>query len=121
MNSNKSNSDGLKTIFLTQVRTKFQITIPVNARNQLGIEVGDFIEVKVDGESLILTPKVIQNKNKSDNSLLNKRLQEMEKKFEALLKMKQNYQPHSQPDNIPNRNNNRPNNRPTQRHENIEH
>lgn len=42
---------------LIKVRKSYQITIPADLREQLGLEVGDLIEVKIRNGKLILTPQ----------------------------------------------------------------
>ncbi len=42
---------------LVTVKTKFQVTIPQEVREELGIAEGDLLEAKVENGRIILTPK----------------------------------------------------------------
>jgi AbrB family looped-hinge helix DNA binding protein len=42
---------------ITRISPKHQITIPREAFKELHLEVGDFLEVEVTGEGLLLIPK----------------------------------------------------------------
>ena len=42
---------------LTRVTRNGQITLPATVRRTLRVEEGDYVEVRVAGESIILTPK----------------------------------------------------------------
>ena len=42
-----------------------QITLPVSVRKQLGIEEGDFIEIRVMAEQAVLMPKKLADKNQA--------------------------------------------------------
>ena len=44
---------------LIQVRKKAQITIPSKIRKILGVKEGDYLDVEVEDNKIILTPKVI--------------------------------------------------------------
>ena len=47
---------------LVQVRGKAQITLPNQARKVLGIQEGDYLEVRFEKNSLVLKPKKIVDK-----------------------------------------------------------
>lgn len=49
------------------VKKKFQVVIPVAIRRQLGIEVGDLLEVKVDRGRITLTPKMVIDRRTAEN------------------------------------------------------
>ncbi|HEY3117341.1 MAG TPA: AbrB/MazE/SpoVT family DNA-binding domain-containing protein [Chloroflexota bacterium] len=42
---------------VTRIGPKHQITIPVDAFTELGLEAGDILDVQVDGEGLRLVPQ----------------------------------------------------------------
>lgn len=44
---------------LVQVRQKAQITLPQKVRHVLGIKEGDYLEVRLEDDKLILQPKVL--------------------------------------------------------------
>ena len=44
---------------LTKVRRNGQVTLPADARRRLRIEQGDYMEVRVTEDSIILTPKAL--------------------------------------------------------------
>ncbi|HDN85292.1 MAG TPA: AbrB/MazE/SpoVT family DNA-binding domain-containing protein [Candidatus Aerophobetes bacterium] len=47
---------------LIQVREKAQITIPSKIRKALGIKEGDYLEVEVEGNKIVLIPKILIDK-----------------------------------------------------------
>ena len=47
---------------LVKVKTKAQITLPLRARQALGIEEGDYLQVTVDGNRIVLTPQMLVTK-----------------------------------------------------------
>lgn len=47
---------------LVQVRQKAQITLPRKARRVLGIKEGDYLEVKLEDNRLVLQPKTVFDK-----------------------------------------------------------
>ena len=47
---------------LIKVKSKAQITLPVKVRQALGIEEGDYLEAKVEGNKVILIPQVLITK-----------------------------------------------------------
>ena len=58
-------NEKVKTMELTKVSPKHQITIPKEAFKKLNLEVGDFLEVDVTEEGLLLIPKTIISKDQS--------------------------------------------------------
>jgi AbrB family looped-hinge helix DNA binding protein len=44
---------------LVRVKQKFQVTLPAEVREQLDIGEGDLLEATVQGDSVVLKPKVI--------------------------------------------------------------
>jgi AbrB family looped-hinge helix DNA binding protein len=50
---------------LTKVTRHGQITLPRSVRGQLNIEEGDFIEIEVEGERAVLTPKRLVDKDQA--------------------------------------------------------
>lgn len=47
---------------LVKVKTKYQVTIPPSLRKQLRVGIGDFLEIKKEKGSLVLTPKAVIDK-----------------------------------------------------------
>ena len=50
---------------LTKVTRNGQVTLPAQMRRAVNIEEGDYIEVSVQGDSLILTPKKLIDKSQA--------------------------------------------------------
>lgn len=48
---------------LIQVKDKAQITIPSNIRKKLGIKKGDYLEAAIEGDRIVLIPKMIVDKS----------------------------------------------------------
>ena len=44
---------------LVQVREKAQITLPNKVRKALGIKQGDYLEAEVEGNKIVLIPKIL--------------------------------------------------------------
>ena len=42
---------------IVKVKDKYQVTLPVSVRNEVGIEVGDILEATVEKGKITLTPK----------------------------------------------------------------
>lgn len=53
------------TASLTKVTRNGQITLPTGVRRALGIEEGDFIEVQVREDQVVLTPKRLVDKSQA--------------------------------------------------------
>ena len=49
----------------TKVTRHGQITVPASVRKQLGIEEGDLVEIDVEAERAVLTPKKLVDKSQS--------------------------------------------------------
>lgn len=58
-------NEKVKIMELTKVSPKHQITIPKEAFKKLNLEVGDFLEVDVTEEGLLLIPKKLISKDQS--------------------------------------------------------
>ena len=48
---------------LVQVREKAQITLPAKVRKALDIKEGDYLEVEVEGNKIVLVPQVLIEKS----------------------------------------------------------
>jgi AbrB family looped-hinge helix DNA binding protein len=48
---------------LVQLRDKSQITIPSSIRKELGIKNGDYLEIRKEGERIIIIPKIVVDKS----------------------------------------------------------
>jgi AbrB family looped-hinge helix DNA binding protein len=44
---------------LVRVKRKHQVTIPVSVRDELALDEGDFLDVQVEGNRIVLTPQVV--------------------------------------------------------------
>ena len=42
---------------LIKVKTKYQVTLPTSVRKSVGLNVGDLLEAKVEGNKITLSPK----------------------------------------------------------------
>lgn len=47
---------------VVKVRAKYQVTIPEKVRRQVGLEVGDYVEVEAQGSKIVIKPKKLPNK-----------------------------------------------------------
>ena len=50
---------------MLQIRKKFQITLPVSIREQLGLEEGDYIAVEARHDEIVLRPKKLIDKSQA--------------------------------------------------------
>jgi AbrB family looped-hinge helix DNA binding protein len=50
---------------LVRVRGKYQVTIPKEVRRKLGLRVGDYLEVEVQGSTILLKPKALLDKDEA--------------------------------------------------------
>jgi len=50
---------------LIQVRRKAQLTLPQSVRDELGIEEGDFLDVKIQDGEIVLRPKKLVDKDQA--------------------------------------------------------
>lgn len=55
----------MQDVTLTKVTRNGQMTLPAAARRALHIEEGDYVEVRVSEDSLILTPKKLIDKSQA--------------------------------------------------------
>ena len=69
---------------LTRVTRNGQITLPAHLRRVVNIEEGDYIEVTVQGDSLVLTPKKLIDKSQA--YYWTPKWQEMERKADEDIK-----------------------------------
>jgi len=60
---------------LVQVREKAQITLPSKIRQALGIKQGDYLEAEVEGNKIVLIPKILVDK--AETVTLSKKGEEM--------------------------------------------
>ena len=44
---------------LVKVKQKYQVTLPASLRQRAGLEVGDLLEARVEGNKITLTPKSV--------------------------------------------------------------
>ena len=70
---------------LVQVREKAQITLPNKVRKALGIKQGDYLEAEVEGNKIVLIPKILVDKaeavtlSKKGEEMLNEALEDVRK------------------------------------------
>jgi antitoxin MazE len=69
---------------LIQLKTKAQLTLPVKIRKKLGLDRGDYLEVHLQGEKIILTP--IKAINRDEAWFWSKEWQEGERRADEDLK-----------------------------------
>ena len=69
---------------MTQIRRNYQITLPAGLRKQLGLKIGDLVDIAVKGAHLIMTPK--RAIDVEDAWFWSKAWQEGERKAEADIK-----------------------------------
>ena len=50
---------GEASVPLVKVKTKYQVTLPTALREQIGVEVGDLLEAKVEKGKITFTPKSV--------------------------------------------------------------
>lgn len=48
---------------LVRIKEKYQITVPLELRERLGLELGDYLEASVEDGRLILTPKDVVDRD----------------------------------------------------------
>ena len=46
-------------MYLVKVKDKYQVTLPAEIRKQVGLAVGDLLEVEIKGAQITLTPKSV--------------------------------------------------------------
>jgi AbrB family looped-hinge helix DNA binding protein len=47
---------------LTKVSTKGQVVVPSRIRRKLGLQPGDSLEAKIEGQDIILTPRKVRSR-----------------------------------------------------------
>jgi AbrB family looped-hinge helix DNA binding protein len=57
---------GEQNMPIVKVTRNFQVTIPVEVREQLGIEKGDILEAVVQGKAVMFKPKVLLDRVSDD-------------------------------------------------------
>jgi len=50
---------------VTKLSTKGQVVLPSQIRRRLGLQAGDHLDVKVEGESIVLTPQKKRTRRKA--------------------------------------------------------
>jgi len=55
----------MEAVTLTKVTRNGQVTLPAPARRALHVEEGDYIEVRVTDDSIVLTPKKLVDKSQA--------------------------------------------------------
>ncbi len=55
----------METVTLTKVTRNGQVTLPARVRRALHVEEGDYIEVRVTEDSIVLTPKKLVDKSQA--------------------------------------------------------
>lgn len=48
---------------MIKVKEKFQVTIPNAIRKEAGLEVGDFLEAVIEGNTIVLKPKAMVDRD----------------------------------------------------------
>lgn len=69
---------------LVQVRKKAQLTLPLSVRRKLGIEEGDFMDVRIQNNEIVMKPKKLIDKDQA--WFWTKRWQEGEREAEEDIK-----------------------------------
>ena len=57
------NSELPQNMSLVKVKNRFQVTIPAKVRKQINLEEGDMLEVSVEGDTIILKPQVVVDRD----------------------------------------------------------
>ena len=52
---------------LTRIKQKYQVTIPEKLRREARLEVGDFLDIYMEQNNIVLTPKILVDKNIEEN------------------------------------------------------
>lgn len=52
---------------LVRVKTKYQVTLPTEVREKMGVEVGDLLEAKVEGNTITFTPQSVIDRNLAES------------------------------------------------------
>ena len=51
---------------LVKVKDKYQVTIPAEVRQVLDLKVGDYLQIEIKDEVIVLKPKVVIDKGKKE-------------------------------------------------------
>lgn len=69
---------------IVKVRTKYQVTIPEKVRREVGLEIGDYVEVEAQGGKIVIKPKKLVDKE--DAWFWSKEWQEKEREADEAIK-----------------------------------
>jgi AbrB family looped-hinge helix DNA binding protein len=69
---------------VVKVRKRYQLTIPEDVREKLGLEIGDYVEVTVRGGEAVIVPKKLIDKR--DAWYWSKEWQEKEQRADEAIK-----------------------------------
>lgn len=64
------NHQGVFALPLVKVKEKFQITLPVEIREQLRLGVGDLLEATIQGQTIVLKPKDVVDRAQARQQLI---------------------------------------------------
>jgi AbrB family looped-hinge helix DNA binding protein len=64
------NHQGVLALPLVKVKEKFQITLPVEIREQLCLGVGDLLEATIQGQTIVLKPKDVVDRAQARQQLI---------------------------------------------------
>jgi AbrB family looped-hinge helix DNA binding protein len=64
------NYQGVLILPLVKVKEKFQITLPVEIREQLRLGVGDLLEATIQGQTIVLKPKDVVDRAQTRQQLI---------------------------------------------------
>ena len=64
------NYQGVLVLPLVKVKEKFQITLPVEIREQLRLGVGDLLEATIQGQTIVLKPKDVVDRAQARQQLI---------------------------------------------------
>src|SRR4029453_4981005 len=64
------NHQGVLALPLVKVKEKFQITLPVEIREQLRLGVGDLLEATIQGQTIVLKPKDVVDRAQARQQLI---------------------------------------------------
>ena len=64
------NYQGVLVLPLVKVKEKFQITLPVEIREQLRLGVGDLLEATIQGQTIVLKPKDVVDRAQTRQQLI---------------------------------------------------
>ncbi len=95
---------GVLTLPFVKVKGKFQITLPTELREKLRLGVGDILEATLNGQTIVLTPKAIVDREQawtkieramaSVEDLAPKPNQSPQEEEEAIARMVKDYRKH---------------------------